>query len=1004
MSSSDGSIAASDHVPSTTRTTQQDPEQVDQHSSAMEEQHDVDIGTSRPTAGQSGAQEHEPSERASSQHDATTSSDANDDDGDISLVGSPKIDEGSAATNASFHRRIDSVPPQKYSITHDVSTGPSNGLASTSLHTFSEEEEQEADISATHPQDDIDLDTSSSSATAQHPSGRHHSAEPTSIPNTIDKAELNFVDITLDVPDQQSGGFSDGLRGSGPLAGSARTAEQIRGDSFSSQNPQNTSNPASANQLEHDTPLAADTVLSTHDQTLPQSSVTGDTGGRRSAEGRYAGRKSAPSSRPASPARSPSSRVPDPAPASSSQEHIIASAVGSSSLRDRRAAAPAPVLLAADEDGNISVVAEYPVSPRTVPTSLSQGDEGKSAEATSSASPVPASSAESKHNPSDSKAAASISDEVAAADAAEGSRTSTHSTTATSSLAPPEADSAPTSTTTGLSDKADQVDAKIRRKSSSAGADPVDSLTRMTTLPAKPKTEEIKHRADFERMMMGAKEAERKKRDEEEERKRQRQDEQREALARWEKEILPSWSRARKDPELERLWWRGAPPSIRGRVWALAIGNPLMLPRNLLEQQERKAAGGGKGSMEEVIPRRVLDQIDDDVEDALPSLKLFQEDGPLHEDLVRMCRAFVLVRMEQVAELDVAGDANKAASRHQNASPGSRKMELPSGDNEDASEEPLDEYARRGIDLYQPGLASLAAVLLISMSINTAFIALLNLLHSKPWLKALYSLLPNTLPSDDAPHATNLAPAARKTGSAYTLPPKEKAIRGFERVFETLLADSMPKVFANLLAHNVKLHRVVLRDWVCELWARWLDVDTVMRLWDVVLLDETDGMIYRVCLGLVQMLESRLYGTEGEELVSVLRGEDRAALAVWRREKEVTGELVEMQKRRRSSRRSSSGAARVAVGEVSAADGSALSVASSHSEDAAAAPTRTSSLATPSPPTDTDVNPAEAVTPRDYIYEQYSFREDHVFQTLEAQQSWWKPSTLQRLLDRELSE
>ncbi|GAC99063.1 hypothetical protein PHSY_006660 [Pseudozyma hubeiensis SY62] len=989
MSSSDGSIAASDHVPSTTRTTHQDPEQSDRHSSTMEEQHDVDNGTSRRT----------PEEGVTLE----ISSDANDDDGDISLVGSPKIDEGSAATNASFHRRIDSLPPQKYSVTHDVSTGLSNGFASTSLHMTTEEEEEEADISATYPQDGVDTDISSSSATAQHLSGRHHSAVPSSLQNTIDKAELNFVDITLDVPDQQSGGLSDGLRGLGPLAGSARTAEQIRGDSFSSRNPQNTSNSASADQLEHDTGLAADTVSSTHDQTPPLSP---DTGGRRSAEGRYRGRKSAPSSRSASPARSPSSGAPGPAPAGPSQEHHIAAAVDSSSLQDRLAAAPAPVLLAADEDGNISVVAEYPVSPRTVPTALSQGDEGKSTEAASSALPVLTSSAESKFSPSDAKAAASISDEVAAADAAEGSRTSTHSTTATSSLAPPEADSVPTSATPGLSDKADQVDPKTRRKSSSAGADPVDSLTRMTTLPAKPKTEEIKHRADFERMMMGAKEAERKKRDEEEERKRQRQDEQREALARWEKEILPSWSRARKDPELEKLWWRGAPPSIRGRVWALAIGNPLMLPRNLLEQQERKALGSGDGKMEEVIPRRVLDQIDDDVEEALPSLKLFQEDGPLHEDLVRLCRAFVLVRIEQVAELDVAGDANKAASRHQNASPRPRKMELPSADNEVASEEPQDEYTRRGIDLYQAGLASLAAVLLINMSINTAFIALLNLLHSKSWLKALYSLLPNTLPSDDPAHASIPTPATRKTGSAYTLPPKEKAIRGFERVFETLLADSMPKVFANLLAHNVKLHRVVLRDWVCELWTRWLDVDTVMRLWDVVLLDETDGMIYRVCLGLVQMLESRLYGTEGEELVSVLRGEDRAALAVWRREKEATGELVEMQKRRRSSRRSSSGAARVAVGEVSAAAaGSALSIASSHSEDAAAAPpTRSSSLATHTPPSDTDLNPTDAVTPRDYIYEQYSFREDHVFQTLEAQQSWWKPSTLQRLLDRELSE
>ena len=42
--------------------------------------------------------------------------------------------------------------------------------------------------------------------------------------------------------------------------------------------------------------------------------------------------------------------------------------------------------------------------------------------------------------------------------------------------------------------------------------------------------------------------------------------------------------------------------------------------------------------------------------------------------------------------------------------------------------------------------------------------------------------------------------------------------------------------------------------------------------------------------------------------------------------------------------------------------------------------------------------------PRDYIYEQYGIQEHHMFETLEAQDAWWKQSTLQRLLDRELSE
>ncbi len=53
---------------------------------------------------------------------------------------------------------------------------------------------------------------------------------------------------------------------------------------------------------------------------------------------------------------------------------------------------------------------------------------------------------------------------------------------------------------------------------------------------------------------------------------------------------------------------------------------------------------------------------------------------------------------------------------------------------------------------------------------------------------------------------------------------------------------------------------------------------------------------------------------------------------------------------------------------------------------------------------DTPDDIEEAIIPRDYIYEQYAIQEHHIFDTLEAQRSWWKQSTLQRLLERELSE
>lgn len=45
----------------------------------------------------------------------------------------------------------------------------------------------------------------------------------------------------------------------------------------------------------------------------------------------------------------------------------------------------------------------------------------------------------------------------------------------------------------------------------------------------------------------------------------------------------------------------------------------------------------------------------------------------------------------------------------------------------------------------------------------------------------------------------------------------------------------------------------------------------------------------------------------------------------------------------------------------------------------------------------------DAWVPRDNIYAQYSITEEMLFEALEEQTEWWRDTTLERLLDRELS-
>lgn len=45
----------------------------------------------------------------------------------------------------------------------------------------------------------------------------------------------------------------------------------------------------------------------------------------------------------------------------------------------------------------------------------------------------------------------------------------------------------------------------------------------------------------------------------------------------WNTEILTNWSESKNEKRTQQLWWHGLPPSIRGKVWKLAIGNELSL-------------------------------------------------------------------------------------------------------------------------------------------------------------------------------------------------------------------------------------------------------------------------------------------------------------------------------------------------------------------------------------------------------------------------------------------
>ncbi|XP_012579506.1 PREDICTED: TBC1 domain family member 14 [Condylura cristata] len=106
------------------------------------------------------------------------------------------------------------------------------------------------------------------------------------------------------------------------------------------------------------------------------------------------------------------------------------------------------------------------------------------------------------------------------------------------------------------------------------------------------------------------------------------------------------------------LWWQGIPPSVRGKVWSLAIGNELNITHELFdiclarakERWRSLRVGGPEASDSEdagfpAADREAsLELIKLDISRTFPNLCIFQQGGPYHDMLHSILGAYTCYR------------------------------------------------------------------------------------------------------------------------------------------------------------------------------------------------------------------------------------------------------------------------------------------------------------------------------------------------------------------------
>ncbi|XP_067311689.1 TBC1 domain family member 12 [Pseudorasbora parva] len=183
---------------------------------------------------------------------------------------------------------------------------------------------------------------------------------------------------------------------------------------------------------------------------------------------------------------------------------------------------------------------------------------------------------------------------------------------------------------------------------------------RPANLPAKSEEESQRHRQEYSEMVAGAKrremkEAQKKKRQMKE---RYRQEENiANAMVIWNTEVLPNWESMRNTRRVRDLWWQGVPPSVRGKVWSLAIGNELNITPELYEIflsrakekwrsfNEMSSVNDNEDCGVSLADRESsLDLIKLDISRTFPSLYIFQKGGPYHDILHSVLGAYTCYR------------------------------------------------------------------------------------------------------------------------------------------------------------------------------------------------------------------------------------------------------------------------------------------------------------------------------------------------------------------------
>eukprot|EP01112_Ceratiomyxa_fruticulosa_P017024 TRINITY_DN5237_c0_g2_i1.p1 TRINITY_DN5237_c0_g2~~TRINITY_DN5237_c0_g2_i1.p1 ORF type:complete len:510 (-),score=76.20 TRINITY_DN5237_c0_g2_i1:36-1565(-) len=375
-----------------------------------------------------------------------------------------------------------------------------------------------------------------------------------------------------------------------------------------------------------------------------------------------------------------------------------------------------------------------------------------------------------------------------------------------------------------------------------------DVISRPKILPPKSEAEMSRHLKEYERVAKHSRETmerEAKEKAKNDQAQKLREKKISEQLKVWQDDIIPKWEQKKKKKKTIALYWQGIPPSVRGKVWGLTLGNELRINRDLYEISQGHALKAKQALYQEQLNHNMSNiQISnspkkDKLEHSSSSSRKHIEtkndrshstreqlenevgyESDTSEDVLGKESSVQLIHLDLPANFPAIDLYNKKGPMHQSLV------------------DVLEAYVCYRPDVgFVPEMSYLAATFLLYMESYEAFIALANLLN-QPFYMALFRF--------------DMTVIAR-----------------YMNAMSGLIEAFLPRVYKNLTSLSI-MPEIFLTDWLMTMYTKAMPLDIATRIWDITLI-EGEMFLFRVTLAILRMYANILSVGSFEEGMALLK-------------------------------------------------------------------------------------------------------------------------------------